>query len=58
MNALIAQYQKALEEAVAASQDEVRAKDRTRKAHHALLLVRDELRAKERELLEDTLILN
>lgn len=48
-------YKKALEKHIANQKAEAISKDATRKSHHELILARDELRAVEREILEDSI---
>ena len=57
-HATIKEYILAIDENIEASKLEIEAKSRKNKAHYRLISARDALRAMERELLEDTLILN
>lgn len=58
MDLILENYKKAFERSMKAKEAEVQIKDEVKKAHNALLVARDELRAYERQVLSDTLILN
>jgi hypothetical protein len=57
MKAAIKEYQEAFEENIQASRNEVIAKDLKRKAYYRLMRAKDNLKAMERELLDDTVVI-
>jgi len=56
MKAALLEYQLAFQENLDASKDEVTAKDRKRKAYYRLMRAKEGLKAIERELLDETIV--
>lgn len=54
METVIKEYSEAVRDSLKASQDALGAENRKRLAHYRLIRAKDELRARERELLEDS----